>query len=202
MDDRSVGLGGAQRLARVLIVAGVLVAVALPWQAAAQIPTPVGEIPVPTTLPPVLGGGDGGGGGLTPPPVTNQPTTPTTAPSPQAPPTTAASEQPRAGTVTTPAPTSVRSPARSTGRAGSSRAGDVAPVDDTLLVERADGAPQRPAIARLREVSVPAARQFGFPLVLGFLVLGFLVVQARLDARDPKLAAAPVTVDDDLLPFL
>ncbi|MDQ3757393.1 MAG: hypothetical protein M3394_06070 [Actinomycetota bacterium] len=62
-------------------------------------------------------------------------------------------------------------------------------------------AEQAPAIARLRQVTLPAARQFGFPLGLAALVLAFLAVQGRLDARDPKLAIAPLSVDDDLMPF-
>ena len=57
-------------------------------------------------------------------------------------------------------------------------------------------------VERLREASVPAARQFGLPLLLGALVLAFLAVQGRVDRRDAKLMAAPVTVADDLLPFV
>ncbi|HET6817403.1 MAG TPA: Ig-like domain-containing protein [Mycobacteriales bacterium] len=36
----------------------------------------------------------------------------------------------------------------------------------------------------------------GFPLILLFLVLAFLVVQNRIDSRDPKLALASVAADD------
>lgn len=56
-------------------------------------------------------------------------------------------------------------------------------------------------VERLREASVPAARQFGLPLVLGAIVIAFLAVQGRVDRRDAKLMAAPVTMADDLLPF-
>lgn len=56
-------------------------------------------------------------------------------------------------------------------------------------------------VERLREASVPAARQFSLPLALGALVLAFLAIQGRVDKRDPKLMVAPVTVADDLLPF-
>jgi hypothetical protein len=65
----------------------------------------------------------------------------------------------------------------------------------------APAAEEGPTLTRLRRVTLPAARQFGFPLGLAVLVLAFVVVQGRLDARDPKLAFAPVSVDDDLLSF-
>ena len=37
-----------------------------------------------------------------------------------------------------------------------------------------------------------------FPASLIFLVLGFLIVQSRIDRSDPKLALAPVHADPDL----
>jgi hypothetical protein len=37
-----------------------------------------------------------------------------------------------------------------------------------------------------------------FPMSLIFLVLGFLLVQSRIDRSDPKLALAPVHADPDL----
>ena len=43
-----------------------------------------------------------------------------------------------------------------------------------------------------------ASRQFSFPLAVAALVLLFLAVQGRIDARDPKLAGRP---DDDELSF-
>lgn len=183
---------GRRRHVRALGVAVVLaaLALALPWHAVAQVPTPPGDLPVPTTLPGLL---DGDGGV----PVT---TTTTVPPPPTTTTTTAPAEQPRAdpGTATqAPLASSRRSSANRTAATGVP-----APSAGATLVERvAAETPDSPAIARLRRVTVPAARQFGFPLALGVMVLAFLAVQARLDARDPKLAAAPVTVDDDLLPF-
>lgn len=47
--------------------------------------------------------------------------------------------------------------------------------------------------------ALDAARRFSLPLSLVALVVAFLVVQSRVDRRDPKLAAAPIT--DDLLGF-
>jgi hypothetical protein len=40
---------------------------------------------------------------------------------------------------------------------------------------------------------------FGLPLTVGGLILIVLIVQGRLDRRDPKLATAPIT--DEVLQF-
>ncbi len=54
----------------------------------------------------------------------------------------------------------------------------------------------------LKQPEVGAAVQtFGFPIGLLLAVLAFLVIQNRLDRRDPKLRAAPLTDADTLLPF-
>jgi hypothetical protein len=45
------------------------------------------------------------------------------------------------------------------------------------------------------------ASTFGFPLILMIFVLIFLLVQSRLDARDPKLRVAPLTPADGLVAF-
>jgi hypothetical protein len=45
------------------------------------------------------------------------------------------------------------------------------------------------------------ATAFGFPLALMLAVLAFLVVQSRLDGRDPKLRSAPLTSADTIVPF-
>jgi hypothetical protein len=39
------------------------------------------------------------------------------------------------------------------------------------------------------------ARTLAFPIVLIVLVIGFVLVQDRIDRRDPKLALAPVGAD-------
>ena len=59
---------------------------------------------------------------------------------------------------------------------------------------------------RIRTTVKPAAAAavataFGFPLILMIAVLLFLLVQSRLDGRDPKLRSAPLTVADTVLPF-
>lgn len=201
MDVANVGLGSPRRLVRVLAAVAAMVLVAVPSPADAQVPTPVGELPVPTTLAPVLGG-DMPDNSVPPPPVSPPTTAPATVP------TTAGGEQPRNDAVSTdePAPQPA-SPSTRKPRAPTRRGAPVVPaagaqaetpaVLENAAAERSSG----PAIDRLRRVTVPAARQFGFPLVLGAFVLAFLAVQGRLDARDPKLAAAPVTIDDDLLSF-
>ncbi len=51
------------------------------------------------------------------------------------------------------------------------------------------------------EVAATVATVFGFPILLALLVLLFLLVQSRVDHRDPKLRAAPLTLADTLVPF-
>ena len=48
---------------------------------------------------------------------------------------------------------------------------------------------------------VAVASTFGFPIGLMVAVLLFLLIQDRLDGRDPKLRAAPLTADDSMLTF-
>ena len=49
---------------------------------------------------------------------------------------------------------------------------------------------------------VAVAATFGFPLALMLAVILFLAVQSRLDGRDPKLRAAPLTTAETYVPFL
>ena len=46
-----------------------------------------------------------------------------------------------------------------------------------------------------------AVTTFGFPLGLVLAILAFLLIQNRLDRRDPKLRTAALTEADTLLPF-
>lgn len=53
-------------------------------------------------------------------------------------------------------------------------------------------------------VVVPAVRTastFVFPIGLAAAVVAFLALQARIDSSDPKLAAAPLIHDDDVVMF-
>ena len=56
-------------------------------------------------------------------------------------------------------------------------------------------------IAQIGRVAEAAAKQVAFPLALTLLVIGFLMVQNRIDNKDPKLALAPVDSEHDLLSF-
>lgn len=53
-------------------------------------------------------------------------------------------------------------------------------------------------------VVVPAVRTastFAFPIGLAAAVFGFLAIQQRIDSADPKLAAAPMAHDEDVVMF-
>ena len=56
-------------------------------------------------------------------------------------------------------------------------------------------------ISQIGKVAAAAAEQVAFPLVLTLLVIAFLMVQNRIDNKDPKLALAPVDSEHDLLSF-
>src|SRR5688500_1119016 len=156
---------------------------------------PVGpDVTVPL---PISGGTDGS----TPESTTT--TTPPPPPPPTATPTTSPAPAPTVSQgTTTPSKAAEtgtgETPRRSRCRRASGHTAHVA--EQTFDVARAV-AEAAPAVARLRQAALPAAGQFGFPLGLAALVLAYLAVQGRLDARDPKLAAAPLSIDDDLLPF-
>jgi hypothetical protein len=51
------------------------------------------------------------------------------------------------------------------------------------------------------EAAAVVAVTFGFPLALSTLVVVFLMVQGRIDARDPKLRAAPRSHRETVIPF-
>jgi hypothetical protein len=50
-------------------------------------------------------------------------------------------------------------------------------------------------LGQVGSVIADAARQVAFPLALTLIVVAFLLVQNRLDRRDPKLALAPIGPD-------
>jgi hypothetical protein len=47
------------------------------------------------------------------------------------------------------------------------------------------------ALERIGRAVVGAAEDFAFPVALALMVAAFLIVQDRLDRKDPKLALAP-----------
>jgi hypothetical protein len=51
------------------------------------------------------------------------------------------------------------------------------------------------------EAAAQVAKTFSFPLALMLAVLLFLIVQGRVDRRDPKLRAAPMTFLDTMVRF-
>ena len=199
-----MGSGGGRRRARRLVrVHGfAFAALALFAGTAAGGAGAAGAVPgviepAPLPLPPVLRGG-----AETTPPVTGTEATPppTTPPTVDVPPAGTSTEPPaEASRVVASEPGGHRPSAPSRTPAKPSAAPAQAPAAPPVVP--AVAVDDKPAVARLREATVPAARQFRFPLGLAALVLGFLAVQSRLDRRDPKLAMAPVSVDDDLLHF-
>ncbi len=75
--------------------------------------------------------------------------------------------------------------------------GGVAGMIDAIIGFAADGTARvlRP------EAAATVVTSFGFPIALAALVLLFLLVQPRLDDRDPKLRHAPRTLSDTLVAF-
>jgi hypothetical protein len=87
-------------------------------------------------------------------------------------------------------------------------AGDL-PADDGTTVEPLTGGVESIITGVARQIGStvkPAAAAavavtFGFPLALMIAVVLFLLGQSRLDGRDPKLRAAPLTAAETLLVF-
>ena len=52
------------------------------------------------------------------------------------------------------------------------------------------------------EAATAVAETFGFPLALMFAVLLFLLIQSRMDERDPKLRRAPLTAAETTVMFV
>jgi hypothetical protein len=56
-------------------------------------------------------------------------------------------------------------------------------------------------ISQIGRVAAEAVQQAAFPIALILMVAAFLMVQNRIDSKDPKLALAPVDAEHDLLSF-
>lgn len=82
-------------------------------------------------------------------------------------------------------------------------AGDVAPSSssETPLTTVAAAPASSDIVSSIGQGVVDAARRFAFPLALAGFVAIFLLVQRRIDGRDPKLTAAPIDSRDDVVPF-
>lgn len=56
-------------------------------------------------------------------------------------------------------------------------------------------------VGALIEAAAEAAKKFAFPIMLSILVACFMLIQDRVDRKDPKLALAAVDTDQDWLSF-
>ena len=59
----------------------------------------------------------------------------------------------------------------------------------------------RRRLGELSQVAMKTAERYSFPLSLAFFVFAFMVVQGRIDRRDPKLRLAPLDSKHDLATF-
>jgi hypothetical protein len=50
-------------------------------------------------------------------------------------------------------------------------------------------------------LALQSAHDLSVPISVAAIVVLFLIAQARVDARDPKLVDAPVGADDDMVGF-
>jgi hypothetical protein len=65
----------------------------------------------------------------------------------------------------------------------------------------ADAAADQAAVIVKPAAAAAVASSFAFPLLLMLIVLFFLVVQPRMDGRDPKLRNAPRSTGENLVQF-
>jgi hypothetical protein len=63
------------------------------------------------------------------------------------------------------------------------------------------GGEEKSLLDKVTDIAVESGKRLAFPSILALLAFLFLLVQNRLDRRDPKLSEAPLHRDDDLLPF-
>jgi hypothetical protein len=92
-----------------------------------------------------------------------------------------------------PATTSVSGGVGSQNRDTSTGASTQAPASSRTVGERTTHGPS--LFGRIGGAAAEAAKQVAFPLALALVVVAFLMVQNRLDRRDPKLASAPIAPD-------
>ena len=63
------------------------------------------------------------------------------------------------------------------------------------------GGRARRRLGELSQVAMKTAKRYSFPLSLALFVFAFMVVQGRIDRRDPKLRLAPLDSKHDLATF-
>src|SRR4051812_25676143 len=173
-------------------VPGVTTPTTLPTTTLPTLPGGLSGLPVPTTLPtlpglPPLPLLPSGPGALTPAPAPKSGTPAATGGSTPL--------QPPNGSTVTGSPAPATGAAPSVGRVP--RPGQPGSAGFTPITL----GDQRPVGAPLIGAAGQAARTMAFPIVIGLLILGFLMVQSRIDARDPRLAWAPLDGSDDTVGF-
>jgi hypothetical protein len=82
------------------------------------------------------------------------------------------------------------------GAEGSSSLYPSLPPRTSLKAPTPVGSVDSPSLVdRIGRGAVGTVKQLGFPLALALIVIAFLLIQDRIDRRDPKLALAPITPD-------
>ena len=74
-------------------------------------------------------------------------------------------------------------------------------TDEPVLSAIVSGAVDQVSRVIKPQAAAAVAATFGFPLILMLLVAMYLVVQARVDHRDPKLRLAPQNAYDTVVAF-
>lgn len=75
------------------------------------------------------------------------------------------------------------------------------PMDSGVLSQAWSAISSGVSAAVRPEAAAQVATTFGFPLALMIAVIIFLIVQDRVDRRDPKLRSAPRTYFDTVVRF-
>ena len=76
-----------------------------------------------------------------------------------------------------------------------------APVTSPQAATQATSAVEDSVVTQIGRIAVEAIEKAAFPIALMLMVGAFLMVQNRIDRKDPKLALAPVDSERDLLIF-
>jgi hypothetical protein len=165
---------------------------AAPLPTATAAPDPASEPTVAPTVAPTAG--------ATNPPAPGATAAAEPVPSPDAVPSPLPT-LPLTGAVEPGGTTSSGSPQGATGGSGPSHDGHAKGDDGGLLGSLLSGLAKRITETVRPEAVEAIARSFGFPLALALLVIIFLLVQDRLDDRDPKLRHAPRSAGETYIAF-
>jgi hypothetical protein len=88
-----------------------------------------------------------------------------------------------------------------TGASGSTDASGVSLEGGTEIGTAAFASNDGSTLEKIQRGLEDAAKRFAFPLALAGLVGAFLLIQGRIDRRDPKLAVAPIETREDVVSF-